>query len=176
MPVLLANQTCYTSQNWFSCIHKKEFCLFPFVNVNDVPHVIQLAVAPVFLLTAVGTFIGVLVNRLSRIVDRIRALEKKHDTLSSEEVNFRYIELALLGRRLRTIYIALSCEVSCGLIVGLIIAGAFIDAIVPYNLSTWIAGLFVLAMLAFISGLGAFLREIFLAVQSTRASLRMEFF
>jgi hypothetical protein len=130
----------------------------------------------VFLLTAVGTFIGVLVNRLSRIVDRIRVLENKHEQLAPEEANFKYLELVLLGRRLRMIYIALSCEVSCGLIVGVIIASAFIDAFLAINLSSWIAALFVLAMLAFISGLAAFLREIFLAVQSTRASMRLEFF
>jgi hypothetical protein len=130
----------------------------------------------VFLLTAVGTFIGVLVNRLARIVDRIRVVEKKHEQLDPAEVEFRFIELALLGRRLRLIYIALSCEVLCGLIVGVIIASAFLDAFIAINLSSWIAGLFVLAMLAFISGLATFLREIFLAVQSTRASLRLEFF
>lgn len=156
--------------------YRKEFLLFPFVNVNDITHVIQLAVAPVFLLTAVGTFIGVLVNRLARIVDRIRILEKKHEPMSQEETEFKFIELALLGRRLRMIYIALSCEVSCGLIVGVIIASAFLDAVLQVNLTTWIAALFVLAMFAFIGGLSAFLREIFLAVQSTRASLRLEFF
>jgi hypothetical protein len=130
----------------------------------------------VFLLTAVGTFIGVLVNRLSRIVDRIRILEKKQEQLEPEEAEFKHIELALLGRRLRMIYIALSCEVSCGLIVGVIIASAFIDAFLSINLSTWIAALFVVAMLAFISGLSAFLREIFLAVLSTRASMRLVIF
>lgn len=93
-----------------------------------------------------------------------------------EEAEFKHIELALLGRRLGMIYIALSCEVSCGLIVGVTIASAFIDAVLVIDLSMWIAALFVLAMLAFISGLTAFLREIFLAVQSTRASLRLEFF
>jgi len=124
----------------------------------------------------VGTFIGVLVNRLSRIVDRIRVLERKQELLPPEEEEFKHLELGLLARRLRTIYIALSCEVSCGLIVGVIIAIAFIDAFLSINLSSWIAALFVLAMLAFISGLGAFLREIFLAVQSTSASMRLVIF
>lgn len=125
-----------------------------------------------FLLTAVGTFIGVLTNRLVRIVDRIRLLEKKQEMPDPEEIEFRQLELGLLGRRLRLIYIALSCKVSCGLIVGVIIASAFIDAFLAIRLSTFIAALFVLAMLAFIGGLTAFLREIFLAVQSTGASMR----
>ena len=155
---------------------RKEFFLFPLVKVDDVTHVIQLAVAPVFLLTAVATIIGVLTNRLVRIVDRIRILENKSDQPQPDEAaSFRQLELSLLGRRLRMIYIALSCEVSCGLIVGVMIASAFIDAFLAINLSAVIAGLFVLAMLAFICGLTAFLREIFLAVQSTRASMRVGF-
>lgn len=154
----------------------KEFFLFPFVQVDDVTHVIQLAVAPVFLLTAVGTIIGVLTNRLVRIVDRIRILEKKPDTpVTEDEAAFKQLELGLLGRRLRMIYIALTSEVICGLIVGVMIASAFIDAFVAVKLSALIAGLFILAMLAFICGLTAFLREIFLAVQSTRASMRVGF-
>lgn len=127
-----------------------------------------------FLLTGVGTIIGVLTNRLARIVDRIRTLEKKQDSLTEEEVEFKHLELGLLGRRLRMTYIALSCEVTCGLIVGVIIASAFIDAFLTVKLSTFIASLFVLAMLAFIAGLSAFLREIFLAVQSTRASMHLD--
>ncbi len=81
----------------------------------------------------------------------------------------------MLGRRLRMVYIALSCEVSCGLIVGVIIAIAFIDAFLAASLSSWVAALFVLAMVAFIGGLASFLREIFLAVQSTRSSIRVSF-
>ncbi|WP_274381935.1 DUF2721 domain-containing protein [Noviherbaspirillum sedimenti] len=132
----------------------------------------QLAVAPVFLLTAVGTFISVLTSRLARIVDRIRILEIKQEELALEEAAFKDVELSLLGRRLLLIYIALTCKVSCGLIVGMIIASAFIDAFLAIKLATFIAALFVLAMVAFIGGLAAMLREIFLAVQSTRASMR----
>ena len=36
---------------------------------------IQLSVAPVFLLTAIGTMIAVLIGRLNRIVDRARIPE-----------------------------------------------------------------------------------------------------
>lgn len=125
-----------------------------------------------FLLTAVGTFISVLTSRLARIVDRIRLVEKRQEQLAPEETEFNDIELGLLGRRLRLIYIALSCKVSCGLIVGMIIGTAFIDAFLSIRLSAFIAALFVLAMVAFIGGLAALLREIFLAVQSTRASMR----
>ena len=49
--------------------------MFPQSNIPDLAHVIQLAVAPVFLLTALSTMLAVLTNRLSRVVDRTRKLE-----------------------------------------------------------------------------------------------------
>ena len=149
-----------------------EFALFPLIKIDDVTHIIQLAVAPVFLLTGVGTIIGVLTNRLARIVDRIRVLEERPAQANQQDTEQKQFELQLLARRLRLVYIALMCQVCCGLFVGLIIATAFIDAFLVVNLSGGIAGLFVMAMLAFISGLVVFLREIFLAVISTRASMR----
>nr|WP_281004512.1 DUF2721 domain-containing protein [Noviherbaspirillum massiliense] len=128
--------------------------------------------APVFLLTAVGTIIGVLINRLSRIVDRIRALEERLHRQEVMNIEATRHELEVLGRRLRLIYLAVTCEVFCGLFVGLIIATAFIDAFLVANLSSIMAGLFILAMFAFISGLIVFLREIFLAVNITWESMR----
>src|SRR5260221_14751547 len=53
-------------------------------NVIDVTRLIQLAVAPVFLLTAVGTIIGVLSNRLGSAVHRTRTLEDRLCQLQSQ--------------------------------------------------------------------------------------------
>lgn len=158
---------------FYSPFNPKERVLFPLIKVDDVSHVIQLAVAPVFLLTAVGTIISVLTSRLARIVDRIRVVETRMEQMLPEVDTSLHLELSLLGRRLRLIYLAVTCEVCCGLLVGLIIATAFVDAFVGAKLSGAIAAQFILAMLAFIGGLVVFLREIFLAVASTRASMRM---
>ena len=45
--------------------------------IPTVAHVIQMAVAPVFLLTGVGAILTVLTNRLARIIDRARILEER---------------------------------------------------------------------------------------------------
>ncbi len=145
--------------------------MFPQTNINDITHVIQLAIAPVFLLTAVGSIIGVLVNRLARIVDRIRVLEEMLRDASPEELKKEQEELALLARRLRLIYLAVTCAVFCALFVGLLIAVAFIDAIMSINLAKVVAALFVFAMLSFIASLIVFLREIFLAVSIPRKTV-----
>jgi hypothetical protein len=144
----------------------------PLGNLDNITHVIQLAIAPVFLLNAVGAIIGVLVNRLARVVDRIRALEDRlHQGKAGDEKDAR-AELLLLGRRLRLINLAIALDVCCALFVGLVIVVAFLDAFVTANLAKVIAGLFIMAMAAFIAALVAFLREIVLAAQSTRNAMR----
>ena len=141
-------------------------------NVIDVTRLIQLAVAPVFLLTAVGTIIGVLSNRLGRAVDRSRALEERLRQLQPEGQKAARQELDLLSRRVRLVYGSIVLSVICALFVGLLIAVAFVDAFIAIDLSRFIGLLFIAAMLAFILSLLVFLREIFLAVSSARSQMR----
>ena len=145
--------------------------MFPQTDINQITHVITLAIAPVFLLTAVGTIIGVLANRLARIVDRIRVLEVLLHEIGLEELKPAREELDSLRRRLRLIYFAVASAVFCALFVGLLIIVAFIDAFLSVNLAKFVGVLFVMAMVAFIGCLILFLREIFLAVASTRKSM-----
>jgi hypothetical protein len=146
--------------------------LLPLPNLTDVTHLIQLAIAPVFLLNAVASIIGVLINRLSRAVDRIRVLDERLSRADPTTAERDRRELEVLRRRLWLIYLALTCEVLCALFVGLLIAAGFVGAVLGANVSLGIAGLFVFAMAAFIVGLTVFLREIFLAVVSTRDRMR----
>lgn len=141
-------------------------------NVVDVTRLIQLAVAPVFLLTAVGTIIGVLSTRLGRAVDRSRTLEERLRQLQPDGQKTVRAELGLLDRRVRLVYGAIVLAVLCALFVGLLIAVAFVDAFIDIDLSKFIGLLFIAAMLAFILSLMVFLREIFLAVNSARNRMR----
>jgi uncharacterized protein DUF2721 len=141
-------------------------------NVTDVARLIQLAVAPVFLLTAVGTIIGVLSTRLGRVVDRSRLLEDRLRQLPPEGQKAARAELELLSRRVRLVYGSMVLAVVCALFVGLLIAVAFVDAFIAIDMSKFIGLLFMAAMLAFIVSLMVFLREIFLAVTSARNNMR----
>ena len=141
-------------------------------SVGDIAHVIQLAIAPVFLLTGVGTLLAVLSNRLGRAVDRGRVVEKQLPELAGEVLAHAHEELALLSRRTQLIYAAIALAVACALFVCLLIAVAFIDAFLAVNLARVLGALFVLAMLALIGSLVVFLREIFLAVTSARRAMR----
>ena len=137
-------------------------------HVPEIFGVIQLAVAPVFLLTAIGTVIAALNIRLGRAVDRRRDLESKLAKMAEEEQLSAREELAVIARRIRFVYFAITAAVISGLFVCLLIAGAFIGAFVQARLSYTIGAMFVFAMLALIASLLLFLREIFLAVSTPR--------
>lgn len=133
--------------------------------LNDVPnvvHVIQLAVAPVFLLTGVGAILTVLVNRLARVVDRFRTLgcSEPHAAASIQA------EMTVLGRRARMIHWAIGLCTTCALLVCIVIATLFVGSISGVEMPSVIAVLFIAAMLVLVVGLLCFLREITLATGS----------
>jgi len=132
--------------------------------VSSVAHVIQLAVAPVFLLAGVGSLLGVLTSRLARVVDRFHALEQSLVEESSPESMARTQATKVsLARRARLIHWAITLCTVCDLLVCLVIAALFIGAELQVALPSTIAGLFIAAMLALIAGLVCFLREIALS-------------
>ena len=140
--------------------------------LGDIGHVIQLAITPVFLLTAVGTLINVLVNRLGRSVDRRRTLTASLSHVEGDVAASARGELTYVQRRVRLIYSAILLAVLCALLICLLIAIAFIDALISANLAQLVAILFILAMLALIGSLGLFLREIYLGVNTVTCPLR----
>ena len=146
--------------------------------ITLVAHVIQQAVAPVFLLTGVGAMLGVLTNRLSRIIDRFRTLDAfvpdaqyaraaAGGTLDAEHhtMQHRRREMAMLSRRRVWIHRAITLCSVCSLLVCVVIATLFIASELGYDPSRIVAFLFVTAMLSLICGLLCFLREIALATE-----------
>ena len=137
-------------------------------HVPEIAGVIQLAIAPVFMLTAVGTVIGALNIRLGRAVDRRRELEERLAAMPPGERTAAQDELATIARRIRFVYFSIVFAVISALFVALLIACAFIGAFVRTDLSLMIAGMFVCAMVALIVCLLLLLREIFIAVSTPR--------
>jgi len=135
---------------------------------TDISHVIQLAVAPVFLLAGIGAFTNVCTIRLGRIFDRIRLLESTFTTRHPADQQRVVVDLAALQRRARHIYLAIALDIVAGLLVCLLVATAFIQHFFNFEIRGLIGGLFIVAMLALIGGLLAFLREVFVAVRSLR--------
>ncbi len=140
---------------------------------NDVTHVIQLAVAPVFLLTAVGTILAVLSGRLARIIDRARVLAERLES-PAELKNHDAIraELRLLVRRRHFVNLAMTAGVGTALLVCVLIASAFVGTLFRLDVAVALAVLFIAAMVAFVAALLLFLREVLLTVLSYRIDVR----
>lgn len=137
--------------------------------VSNVAYFIQLSVAPVFLLTGVGAFMGVLTNRLSRIIDRARALEGLYAVEQQpERRTLQHASLRLLSRRARLVSWSISLCTSCALFVCTIIMLLFLEALLATYFRGVVPVLFIIAMLALIMGLLLFLREIYLATAALR--------
>jgi hypothetical protein len=134
--------------------------------ITAVAHAIQLAVAPVFLLSGVAALLVVLTNRLARVIDRSRVLSPHSSSHSPDAPE--HAELQTLARRAKLISRAIAwCTISA-LLVCAVIATLFGGAFARFDASVPVALLFVAAMVALFGGLLAFLREIFLATANLR--------
>lgn len=140
-------------------------------HVQDITRVIQLAVAPVFLLTAVGSLLGVFANRLARIVDRSRVLESRLASLGPAEQRAAAAERRVLEMRARVVRWAIILATTAALQVCLLIAFAFLGFILKSDFSRVVAALFIGAMAALTGALACFLREVLLAIGALGSSL-----
>ena len=141
-------------------------------DVNAVAHVIQLSVAPVFLLTGIGAILAVMTNRLARIIDRARYLETRLADAASDESEALQREVDTLAHRARLIGPAITLCTTTALLICMVIAVLFLGALLRFNAGVVVALLFILAMLAFFLGLLWFLREIFVARRNLRIGAR----
>lgn len=134
--------------------------------VNTVSHLIQLSVAPVFLLAAVAGLLNVFTGRLARIIDKVEKLDTLIDNKKTKEEKEKSSEKSkerrlFLIKRMENINYAILFCTTTGLLVALVIVTMFLSSILEFNGSIFIAILFILAMLSFISSLILFLKEIF---------------
>jgi hypothetical protein len=132
-----------------------------------IAHAIQLAIAPVFLLTGVAGLLGVMATRLARVIDRARSLEVAWSGLDANARAAARLEIHNLERRRRVCSWSINYCTTAALLVCLVIVTLFVEEFFATNLK-WLAGaLFVGAMVAVICGLTCFLREVYLATHTT---------
>jgi len=133
--------------------------------LTGIAHAIQLAIAPVFLLTGIASLLGVMANRLARVIDRGRVLEQSWGAFDERMRSAARRELDVLEHRRQLASWSISFCTAAALLVCLVIAALFVEAMIAINLRWFAGSLFVLAMLGVIGGLSSFLREIYLATQ-----------
>jgi hypothetical protein len=145
--------------------------MFGDTTLTSIAHLIQLSVAPVFLLTGVGAILGVLSGRVSRVVDRARRLEAELPQKPTAKHPEIHLELRRLSLRARLTYWSISLCTICALLVCTMIALLFIGDFISVSMANLVALLFVSAMLSLIAGLLCFLREVYLAIRYLRLEI-----
>lgn len=142
--------------------------MFEALAKTGVAHVIQLAVAPVFLLTGVGAILNVMANRLARIVDRARTLELKLAASEGAERAELAGRLANLSRRARLVGHAIALCVTTAVMVCGVIITLFLGEFLAFEATVPAALLFIAALLSFLLALIWLLREIFVAIRTLK--------
>jgi hypothetical protein len=138
----------------------------------DIAHLIQVALTPIFLISAIGVTLNVLTNRLARIVDRARAIE---DVLrrSVQQIEGQDLHgvLGVLARRARYINAAITLITLSALFIALVVVMLFVGAFLRWDLSAFIACLFILSMLSLCAALLAFLIEVRIATNTLQIGI-----
>lgn len=136
--------------------------------IIGIAHAIQLAVAPVFLLTAIATTFNVLASRLARVVDRARLMEAQlRDPAFVEAAEVRE-RLRVISIRTRLINKAIALCVLSALLVALVVVSLFVSSLLEIEVALPVAITFIVAMLSLAVALIYFLREIFIATAALR--------
>lgn len=138
---------------------------------NDVSHVIQLALAPAFLLTGIAGMLNVMTGRLARIIDRGRRLAEQPVQIEASMLGSHAVERDNLERRRYLASAAITACTSAALLVCLVIAVIFLKAMLGIEVKWVVSSLFTLSMIALVVGLGYFLREVHLATKTVRIVL-----
>ncbi len=142
----------------------------------DIAHLIQVALTPIFLISAIGVTLNVLTSRLARIVDRARTMEKEALRAQAQRPAIHpggevHKALRVLERRARYINAAITLITISALFIALVVVMLFVNAFLRWDLSAFIACMFILSMLALAAALLAFLIEVRIATNSLRIGI-----
>ena len=140
-------------------------------DIDNLAKAIQLALAPVFLLTGIGALLGVMTGRLARIVDRGRAFAEGKVTPVFTDHPSIALERQSLEPRRRLTSIALTATTIAALLVCVLIAALFVEVMVQTPLNWLISAFFAAAMFALVIGLAFFLCEVHLAMRTVRIAV-----
>ncbi len=125
--------------------------MFFATDISTVTHGIQLAVAPVFLLTAVSGMIGTAAGRLTRIIDRARLLEDRIEAShAGDPMTAAYEELGRLRLRGWIVNACIALLTFCAILIGLTIVALFIGETTEMQILR-------IATVSFLSGVSCFL-------------------
>jgi hypothetical protein len=138
------------------------------LQTENVAHLIQLALGPVFLISGVGITLSMLTARLARIVDRARTLEDRRETASDSQKAHIDEDLKYIARRARYINSAIGLSTTSAFLTALVVTMLFASAFSPLSVGGLIAIMFVASLVALSGAFLMFLVEVRIATRSLR--------
>ena len=143
------------------------------LQTENVAHLIQLALGPVFLISGVGITLSMLTQRLSRIVDRARTLEDKRE-LTKDEGKLKVIDkdLRVILRRSRYINSAIALSTTSALLTTLVVTLLFASEFTPMSVGGVIAVMFVSSTACLSTAFIMFLIEVRIATNTLRIGVQ----
>lgn len=133
-----------------------------------IAQTIQLALAPVFVLVAIGNIMNILTTRLGRIVDRSRQLQRLYSETSGHEHDAIVIEIRYIDRRIQLIGRALTMLVLSGLGIGVTVGVIFTGELLSEEFRAIAGSTFFVAIALLMVALIHLLRETRIVAQSLR--------
>lgn len=130
-----------------------------------VQSIVQLSLAPVFMLAAIGAVLNVMNARLIWIADRVGRLEKREE---SGKLDREIEELPALRRRQKFAQDAINLSTGAGLLICVVVILLFVSAFIEPEIGTYVAIIWITAMVLVSGALLSFLRETRLATRSAR--------
>ncbi len=141
-------------------------------SLATVASVIDIAVAPVFLLAGISGLLVVLTNRLGRTIDRSRSLQATESEFMPEQHKQAIQrEMDALLRRVQLNNLAIGMATLSAVLVCLVVVTLFLGSLLQTNVSGFVAGLFIVCMLILSLAFSAFLFEVLISIRMVRVSL-----
>ncbi len=138
------------------------------VEPDALTHGIQLALAPVFLLTGVAALIGAVATRLARIIDRARVIEERLESHAVHDIDKAYRELDLLRLRGRVVNICMLLLTLCAMLIGVTVMALFVGETTGLHTTRIVSISFLAGIVFFNCSLLGFFFETLLATRVLR--------
>lgn len=137
------------------------------LGIDSITSMIQLSVAPVFLLAGVAGILNLFSTRLIRIIDKVDRLDKFEqeqkslNNISNDLKNMIKNRRDFLTMRMNNTNLAIFFGTTTGLLIALVIITIFLSSFFHFEYTIFIASLFILAMCSLVISLILFLKELF---------------
>lgn len=134
-------------------------------NLEAAAHMVQLALTPVFLLSATATLLSVFATRLARVADRVNILSQEAKDPVRDEL------LAMLRRRSRVLIVAVVMSALSGGLTCVAVLVLFLSELRGSAAAKFLFLSFGGAIVLTMAALGAFVTEMLLAARILRRTV-----